>query len=207
MKKRISAILICTALLVSAFAGCGDSSDSSAATTTTAPTTTQAETTTEAPTTTTTQAETTTASALQDGVYTTSLYSIAVPEGWQCDGTDSMVMMFSSQDPTTMDGMISIIATPATTKIADLTYENFKASTEASTGGKITKTSFGMKTFGENEALFAEISVEIEGEKVYMTIAYVEAGDNTIAFSLTAQKAKTYSKEFTSILESLKLTA
>lgn len=208
MKKRISAILICTALLASVFVGCGDGNDSCAEiTTTAAPTTTQTETTTEAPTTTTTQAETTTASALQDGVYTTSLYSVAVPEGWQCDGNDAMVMMLPSGDPTTMGGMITIVAGPIATKISEMKYDDFKASMEASTGGKATKISYGMKTFGETKALFAKISVEANGEKGYITVAYVEVGDNTIVFNLTADKADTYSKEFTSILESLKVTA
>ncbi len=204
MKKQIFAILMCTALLASAFTGCGNSSTGETTTTTTAATTTAAETTTQAAT---TEAETTTESNVKDGVYSTKSYSISVPEGWTCDGNDSMVMMLPSEDMSKADASINIVSISGGAEIYDLKYDDFKASMDKSLGTEIEKKSFGIQNFGENKALFSEFSAEVQGQKMYMSAAYVLVNDTVVTLTLTEQEENKYDDVFKTILESIKAVA
>ncbi len=204
MKKQIFAILMCTALLASAFTGCGNSSTGETTTTTTAATTTAAETTTQAAT---TEAETTTESNVKDGVYSTKSYSISVPEGWTCDGNDSMVMMLPSEDMSKADASINIVSISGGAEIYDLKYDDFKASMDKSLGTEIEKKSFGIQNFGENKVLFSEFSAEVQGQKMYMSAAYVLVNDTVVTLTLTEQEENKYDDVFKTILESIKAVA
>ncbi len=204
MKKQIFAILMCTALLASAFTGCGNSSTGETTTTTTAATTTAAETTTQAAT---TEAETTTESNVKDGVYSTKSYSISVPEGWTCDGNDSMVMMLPSEDMSKADASINIVSISGGAEIYDLKYDDFKASMDKSLGTEIEKKSFGIQNFGENKVLFSEFSAEVQGQKMYMSAAYVLVNDTVVTLTLTEQEENKYDDVFKTILESVKAVA
>ncbi len=198
MKKQIFAILMCTALLASAFTGCGNSSTGETTTTTTAATTTAAETTTQAA---------TTESNVKDGVYSTKSYSISVPEGWTCDGNDSMVMMLPSEDMSKADASINIVSISGGAEIYDLKYDDFKASMDKSLGTEIEKKSFGIQNFGENKALFSEFSAEVQGQKMYMSAAYVLVNDTVVTLTLTEQEENKYDDVFKTILESIKAVA
>ncbi len=204
MKKQIFAILMSATLLAGVFTGCGNSSTGDTTTTTGAETTTATETTTQ---TTTANDETTTASNVKDGVYSTKSYSVSVPEGWTCDGNDSMVMMLPSKDMSKADASINIISISGGAEIYDLKYDDFKASMDKSLGAEIEKKSFGIQNFGENKALFSEFSAEVQGQKMYMSAAYVLVNDTIVTLTLTEQEENKYDDVFKTILESVKAAA
>lgn len=204
MKKQIFAILMSATLLAGVFTGCGNSSTGDTTTTTGAETTTTTETTTQ---TTTANDETTTASNVKDGVYSTKSYSVSVPEGWTCDGNDSMVMMLPSKDMSKADASINIISISGGAEIYDLKYDDFKASMDKSLGAEIEKKSFGIQNFGENKALFSEFSAEVQGQKMYMSAAYVLVNDTIVTLTLTEQEENKYDDVFKTILESVKAAA
>ncbi len=204
MKKQIFAILMSATLLAGVFTGCGNSSTGDTTTTTGTETTTATETTTQ---TTTANDETTTASNVKDGVYSAKSYSVSVPEGWTCDGNDSMVMMLPSEDMSKADASINIISISGGAEIYDLKYDDFKASMDKSLGAEIEKKSFGIQNFGENKALFSEFSAEVQGQKMYMSAAYVLVNDTIVTLTLTEQEENKYDDVFKTILESVKAAA
>lgn len=69
------------------------------------------------------------------------------------------------------------------------------------------KKSFGIQNFGENKALFSEFSAEIQGQKMYMSAAYILVNDTIVTLTLTEQEENKYDDVFKTILESVKAAA
>lgn len=203
MKTKFICLLLCFAVLLVTFTGCGEDFPYT-------PTkifypiieaelTAPEETTTEAP-----EEETTAESSLQDGVYTCTMYSLTVPPGWTCKGYNASVELQAPLVPHAMAPNISVTVGPSEGDFSKLTFEDMQKNF-GTLLGDIEKITFGRRTIGENEFLIIEISYSILGITQYISQAIVHAGEEDITFTLVREALMDASFEYMELLKSLKI--